>query len=107
MPAPWIASAGCPAHIRPALERWVSSQDSLWLQPPVKGEVFESFEHYFRRVQLFAVSQGFAVVIRGTGGKVPSKRFLCIYHATETRNYRELSENVEKDCKGKIISDRK
>ena len=107
--APWIASAGCPAHIRPALERWVNSHNALWLQSPSTGEVFESFEHCLHRLQLFAVSQGFAVIIRGSGNdkKTPSRRYVCIHHDNETRNWRELEETVEKDPEDKIVSIRK
>jgi hypothetical protein len=51
MTAPWVASAGCPAHIRPALERWVNGQASLWRQPPSSDEVFDSFEHCVMRAK--------------------------------------------------------
>ena len=106
--APWIASAGCPAHVRPALERWVNSHNVLWLQPPSKGEVFESFEHCLRRLQLFAVSQGFAVVGRGAGNPIlPIRRYQCIHHGNEIRNWRELEETIEKDPDGKLVSNRK
>jgi hypothetical protein len=108
MTAPWIASAGCPAHIRPALERWVNGQASLWRQPPSSDEVFDSFEHCFQRLQLFAVTQGFAIVIRGSGTpQTPAKRFRCIHHSDETQNNRKLVDDVEKDSEGQIISNRK
>ena len=33
--------------------------------------------------------------------------FLCIYHGTQTRNDRQLEQDVERDPKGKITSRRK
>ena len=34
-------------------------------------------------------------------------RFACIYHSTETRNWRKLEEYIERDTEGNIISNRK
>jgi hypothetical protein len=95
MNTPWQTKEGCPAHLRPALESWVNSHDPEWLLGPSKGEVFDSFERCFQRIQLFAVSQGFAVVIRGQGSKeMPSRRYQCIHHDEETQDWGGLSEKV-------------
>jgi hypothetical protein len=108
MNAPWQAKEGCPAHLRPALESWVNNHDPEWLLAPSKGEVFDSFKRCFQRIQLFAVSQGFAVVIRGQGSEeTPSRRYQCIHHDEETQDWRGLLKKVKKDSEGKIISSRK
>ena len=52
-----------PAHLRPAFERLVSTTPEAWLLAPNSGEIFESKEMCKKRLQAFALSQGFAVVV--------------------------------------------
>jgi hypothetical protein len=102
----WQAKPGCPAHLRDVVERFVNTRDPAWRVPPAsKGEVFESFEQCQERLNVWAMIEGFAVVVRGRGDpKNPCKRFLCIHHDDKTRNYWKLEEEVEKDSDGYIIS---
>ena len=46
-------------------------------------------------------------MVVGKSNKGSFVEFLCIHYSTETRNHRELEQNVEKDAKGKIVSHRK
>jgi hypothetical protein len=94
-----------PAHLRPAFERLVSTTSEAWLLAPNSGETFESKEMCKKRLQAFALGQGFAVVV----GKSHSDRiiFHCIHHSPNTRNDRGLEPRVVRDEEGKIVSNRK
>ena len=108
MALPWQAKLSCPAHLRDVIERFVNAQDPAWRLPPApKEEVFKSFKQCQQRLNVWAMVEGFTVVVRGRGdSKNPCMRFLCIHHNDETRNYRELEDDVEKDSDGHIISKR-
>jgi hypothetical protein len=108
LPAPWQAKPNCPAHLRNVIQRFVNDRDPAWRLPPaLKGEVFASFDQCRERLNVFAMVEGFAVVIRGYGdSRNPSKRFQCIHHGKKTRNDGDLEHRVEKDSEGKIISKR-
>jgi 5,10-methylene-tetrahydrofolate dehydrogenase/methenyl tetrahydrofolate cyclohydrolase len=61
------------------------------------GEVFGSKAEYKARLQGFALSQGFAVVVgKSSQDGTPRAEFLCIRHGTVTRNHRDLEDEVEK-----------
>jgi hypothetical protein len=74
-----------PAHLRPALDRAIAGIPAPWLLPPKSGEAFKDKAHYMKRLQAFALSQGFAVITT----KSDNQRaiFRCIHHREETRNY--------------------
>jgi hypothetical protein len=57
-------------------------------------------------LQGFSLGQGFAVVV-GKSNKDAYVEFLCIHHGTETRNNRQLEQDVERNPEGKITSHRK
>ena len=70
--------------------------------PPKSGEVFESKELCKKRLQAFAITQGFAVVV--TESDKDHSIFHCIYYSAESRNNRELEARIIKDKEGKIIN---
>ena len=79
-----------------------------WLLPPAGGEVFESFQEYFARLQGYAFSQGFAVVTLSSNKKKARAEFGCIHHAKETKNWRKLEAYVDKDlASGDTVNDQK
>jgi hypothetical protein len=108
MTAPWIAKPACPAYLREVLERFVNGQNAAWRLPPApKGEVFDSFEQCRARLNVYAMVEGFAVVVRGQGNLVnAAQRFQCIHYHNESRNDGDLELRVERDPKSKIISKR-
>jgi len=93
-----------PAHLRPALERAIAAVPEHWLLVLKSGEVFESKEVYKKRLQVFALAQGFAAVV-GRSDKECSM-FHCIHHSAETRNDRGLEPRVVRDEEGKVLSNR-
>jgi hypothetical protein len=104
----WHAKPGCPAHHRAAVERIVNSLPLSYLSPPVSGEIFDSLDDCNSRLRGFALAEGFDIVKHGGGTKkVPVSRYKCIFHGTDSRNYRKLKDYVEKDSEGKITSRRK
>jgi hypothetical protein len=103
----WVAKAGCAEHHVAVLERLVNSFPPEWLLPPQSGEIFENLEDCNRRLRAFALATGFDIVRKGGGSKaLPSWRFFCFYHGTETRNDRKLEARVEADEEGNITSRR-
>jgi hypothetical protein len=94
-----------PAHLRPALKRTIAAIPEPWLLAPKSGEVFESKDVCKKRLQAFALTQGFAVVV-GKSDKEHSI-FHCIHHSAETRNDTGLKPCVIRDEESKIISQRK
>ena len=87
------------------VEDAVRAFDSAWLLPPQQGELFDNPKACLRRLQGYALSQGFAVVT--TTSKKNRAQFACIHHGVETRNWRGLEEYIQKDAEGKILSSRK
>ena len=59
---------------------------------------------YKKRLQVFALAQGFAAVV-GRSDKECSM-FHCIHHSAETRNDRGLEPRVVRDEEGKVLSNR-
>jgi hypothetical protein len=104
-PPVFVAHALCPPHLRTVVENAVEAFDSAWLLPPQQGELFDNPKACLRRLQGYALSQGFAVVTASS--QKGRARFACIHHGTETRNWRELEECVERNVEGNIISSRK
>ena len=87
-PAPaWRAKPRCPKHLVAVLERAVNALPSAWLLQPATGEVFDSIEHCRRRLQGYALVEGFDVVQTGGGTKqAPGARFEYSKHGESTRN---------------------
>lgn len=104
----WHAKPGCPPQHREPLERAVNAMPAEWHSPPATGEVFPDLVTCLRRIQGFALVEGFCVVKIAGGTKInPGGRFACSFHGSLTRNYRKLEERVLKDDDGHIISQRK
>jgi hypothetical protein len=104
---PWYAKPGCAEHHRAAVERIVNLLPPAWLLKPQSGELFNSLEHYDRRLPGYSLAEGFNIVRRGGGSKSnPSWRFFCIHHGLKTQNTRKLEDVVKRDKKGSITSRR-
>jgi hypothetical protein len=95
-----------PTHQRSTFDRAIAGLSPAFLGFPTTGEVFESTAACKARLQGFSLGQGFAVVV-GKSNKNAFVEYLCIHHNTETRNVRQLKQDVERDPKGEIISRRK
>jgi hypothetical protein len=61
--SPWLPHPLCPPDIAPILEKAIQALPPAFLLEPTKGEVFESAQDCLKRLQAFALSAGFAVVI--------------------------------------------
>jgi len=72
----WRAKPRCPKHLVAMLERAMNALPPAWLLQPATGEVFDSIKHCNRRLQGYALAEGFDVVRTGGGiKKVPRARF--------------------------------
>src|SRR5579859_7792687 len=104
----FVAHTLCPPHLRKQVEDVAESFNPNWLLPPADGEVFESFQECFARLQGYAFSQGFAVVTLSSNKKKACTEFGYIYYAKETKNWRKLKIHIDKDlASGDIVSNRK
>ena len=105
---PWLPHANCPSDIAPILEKAVQAFPPHFLLEPAKGEVFQSAQDCLKRLQGFALSAGFAVVVRSASlkGSAPRFRYCCIHHGLEIRNTRNLEENVVYNSENEVISRR-
>jgi len=95
------------AHQRSTFDRAVAALPIDFLRYPVTGEVFVSKAECKARLQGFALSQGFTVVVgKSSQDGTPRAEFLCIHHGIATQNDRGPEDEVEKDSKGKVTSKR-
>ena len=63
-PAPpvFVAHALCSPHLRKMVEDAVEAFDNAWLLPPRQDELFDNPKACLRRLQGYALFQGFAIV---------------------------------------------
>jgi hypothetical protein len=95
----WRAYPNCPSGIRSRPEKAVQALPVGYLEPLQRDKVFESAEVCLRRLQGYALGQGFAVV--KTSGSLQSKRpriqYKCVYYTRETKNNRQLETYIQRD----------
>ena len=87
-------------------DRAIAGLPPAFLGLPTTREVFESTAACKARLQGFSLGQVFAVVV-GKSNKNSFVKFLCIHHSAETRNDRQLGQDIERDPEGEITSRRK
>jgi hypothetical protein len=104
-PPVFVAHPLCPPHLRTIVEEAVESCDSAWLLPPQYGEIFQTAKECLRRLQSYALSHGFTVIILTS--KSTRTQFACIHSGTETRNWRNLEDHLIKDEEDTVVSKRK
>jgi len=112
MAVTWRTNSQLPVEVREVLERAVNAKPPEWLVPPQDDEVFDDPDECERRLNAYSLAQGFDVVRthsrHQTGpGITPFVTFQCIFHGSETRNFRQLEKSVTKDKDDKITSRRK
>lgn len=102
----WTAHPHCPAHLRDEVKARVRALPSAFLEEPTNSEVFDNVELYQERLQGFALSQGFTIVLISGSMKQAHPRFYFkyIYYGNSTRNIRNLEEHVQRNKKGDIIT---
>ena len=97
-----------PTHLREPFLRAARTYPLHWLLPPHTDDEFDSSEQCLARLQAFALEQGFAVVTgRVRRDRTPRWQFRCIHHSSKTQNHRKLEEEVERDSKKNILTNRK
>src|SRR5271155_3711956 len=106
----WQPHKDCPAHLVEQIKAYGNSLPTSWRTEPFAGDVFDSPDHAFGRLQGYAFLNGFAVVKwRSTkaDSSDPRARYRCIHHGDESKNWRELEQHIERDDAGNILSQRK
>src|ERR1700742_5110951 len=103
----WRAHPDVPDRVRYTLEKVGNAFPRTWLRERVTGEIFQALEECERRLVAFSLSQGFDVVTGNSAKKpFPRKTFVCSHHGAETRNFRELPDEVERNEEKVIIGER-
>ena len=76
---------------------------------PSTGEVFDTSNEALRRLNSYALTQGFAVVRDGglEHSKFPYLNYKCVHHGVETWNTRKLEKHVWRNLEGEIVSNHK
>jgi len=93
----WKAHSECPTPLKDQVELYGNSITPSWRTEPLVGDVFDSPDHAFARLQAFAFLNGFAVVIWRSATKDARVRYRCIHHNATSKNWRELEQRVERD----------
>jgi len=97
-----------PAYLCEPILRAVQVNPLQWLLPPYTDDEFDSSEQCLACLQAFALGQGFAVVTdKVNRDRTPRWQFRCIHHSSRTQNHRKLEQEVEKDNKNAILTNRK
>jgi hypothetical protein len=91
----WTPHPRLDAALLPQLRKIIDRIPPAHLANPEAHEVYNSPEEALQRLQNYAFSQGFAVVIASRPKTPPRCRFACIHHGKETRNTRQLDDHVE------------
>ena len=107
--AAWKPHPFCPPHQLPVLLREIQALPASVFPHPCTGETFDSPVDALRRLNGFALSQGFAIV-RTNGSEHAKQPYLllqCIHHGKTTKNVRNLEDHVQRDDKGIITTNRK
>ena len=99
----WRAKPRCPKYFVAILERAVNALPPAWLLQPTTGDVFDSIEHCRRRLQGYALTEGFDVIQTGGGTKkVPRAHFEYLKYRESTRNWRKLENYIKYNKEGTI-----
>src|SRR2546423_15111580 len=84
----FIAHPLSPPYLRRKVEDLAESFDTAWPLPLQGGELFDTADTAFRRLQGFAFSRGLAVVTRSS--EANRFRFGYIHHSQKTKDTRKL-----------------
>jgi hypothetical protein len=90
--ASWTAPAGLPDFIVTPLHDAIQQMPPAHLLPPQAGEVHLPDQAY-HRLQNYAFSQGFCIVITSRNKANTYIRYACIHHGHDTRNWRHLDDH--------------
>ena len=88
----WIPPAGLPDSIVTPLRHTLERIPSQHFKTPQAGEVLSPDEAY-NRLQNYAFTQGFCIVVTSHDKANTYIRYACIHHGTTTRNWRGLDDH--------------
>lgn len=94
--ASWIPPTGLPDFIVTPIREAIEKMPSHHLLPPQAGEVLDPDQAY-ERLQDYAFSQGFCIVISSRDKANTNIRYTCIHHGYTTRNWRKLDDHKTKE----------
>jgi hypothetical protein len=88
----WIPPTGLPDFVIAPIQQAIKKIPSSHFLPPQAGEVLDPDEAY-KRLQNYAFTQGFCIVISSHDKANTFVRFVCIHHGHNTRNWHKLDEH--------------
>ncbi len=95
MPIVWQPHLNLDLSLIPIIQRAIDRISPAHLEPPADGELFDISNEAYERLQNYAFSQGFQIVIGFC--EVGRKNYSCIHHKADTKNYRKLDDHASKD----------
>ena len=103
---PTFSSAASSSSVTPSLQAQIDDAIAALplthRQPPFKGEIVESKEAGYRRLQDWAFTHGFALAIESANAK--RMRLECVHHEAQTKNRQKTPENARVRVQTQIMS---
>jgi hypothetical protein len=87
----WVPPAGLPDFVVAPIQQAIEKIPSPHFLPPQAGELLDPDKAY-ERLQNYAFTQGFCIVISSRDRAKTYIRFVCIHHGFTTPNWRRLDE---------------
>lgn len=91
MTASWVAPPGLPDFVVAPIREVIENMPSQHLTPPQAGELLHP-DNAYDRLQNYAFSQGFCIVVTSRNRANTYVRYACIHHGHSTRNWRKLDQ---------------
>ncbi len=105
MPTAWQPHRNLNPSLIPVVQRAIDRIPSAHLESPAEGELFDISSETYERLQNYAFSQRFQIVIEFC--EKDRRNYSCIHHKADIKNYRKLDDHASKDdsmnCKQKLI----
>ena len=97
---PWLPHPRLDETLVPVIQKVIDRTPPEHLIEPSSGEQFDVPDEAYTRLQNYAFSQGFAVVV-GSCGK-GRKAYECVHHKSETQNNRKLDDHIGEGSNRKV-----
>lgn len=88
----WLPHPRLEAELAPRIKKVTDRMPPQHLQAPTRNETFEVPDQAWDRLQDWAFSQGFAIIIGQCGDR--RKNYRCVHHSKGTKNWRKLPEHA-------------
>ena len=95
MPTVWQSHSNLNLSLIPIIQRAIDRIPSTHLESSADGELFDISNEAYERLQNYAFSQRFQIVIEFC--EVDRKNYSCIHHKIDIKKYWKLDDHTNKD----------